>query len=305
MTDKLYAWIDGRVSSQEVALFNLRLGAFHYGLAAFEGILAVRARGKGRNGVALFRAPEHIARLLESAQALHLDVRYSPQDILEAIREIVIRNGSRTCYVRPLLFGGNDYLHLARKNMPASLAVMVRPFNFLAFSLKMKIPVSLTTFGGRDNPSAGALGSLKVSGRYAMNMLAKRYALDRGCADAVLFDSSGSVAEATSSNIFIICKNKISTPAPGKIIDGITRKTVISILEQMGLKVAVRVIGREELLESDAIFLTGTASGIVCARNIEGHKLNAAAFVPAKLRSRYIDIISGRDDKNSSYLNYC
>lgn len=305
MAAKLYAWIDGRICPQEEALFNLRLAAFHYGLAAFEGILAVKEAGKGRSGVALFRAPEHIARLLESAQALHLEARYPTQDILEAIKEIVIHNGSRTCYVRPLMFGESDYLHLGPKNMPARLAVMVRPFSFLAFSLKMKRPVSLTTFGGRDNPSAGALGSLKVSGRYAINMLAKRYALDRGYADAVLFDSSGSVTEATSSNIFMIRKNEISTPAPGKIIDGITRKTAISILGQMGLKVAVRAIGSEELFESDAIFMTGTASGIVSAKNIDGHRLNAAASVLVELRNRYIDVISARDGKNKAYLSYC
>lgn len=302
----MHFWVDGRMQPSREALFHLELGAFHYGLAAFEGILAIRVgrRGEGRSGVALFRAHEHITRLFLSAAGVGIDTRYTAEDVIGAIRTTVGYNGLNTYYIRPLLFREGDYLRLVHKRTPVRLAILLNSFHFRFFTLTMRRPIALTAFDGLINPFGGAFASLKVSGRYVINMLAKKHAVSLGFDDAVLFDSRGNTTETTSANVFVKRGNELLTPAVGNIIDGITRRTVIKILHQMGIQVREGVISRDELLSSDGMFITGSAAGIVPVARIGDRKFSTRIPWLPELQKRYLDALTGRSGEMQGYLTY-
>lgn len=297
-------WLNGRMYKKEEAAVKLESGALHYGLAVFEGIITVGIKERGKRQIVLFRASEHIDRLLSSADILGLSVKYSHNDIIMAIKDVITSNGWRSYYVRPLVYSQDNYLRLTRRNIPSILAVLIKPFNFQVFSIRMRIPISLLCFEGMSNPFKGKYASLKASGRYLINAVAKRHADLSGYDEAVLLDQNGHVSETTAANIFLIKDNKIYTPPLGNIIGGITRKTAIDILYAMGIMVGERDISKGELLGSDAIFITGTAAGIVAVRQICHRRLDVTHRILAELQNRYLNIISAKDKEFSNHISY-
>ena len=92
--------------------------------------------------------------------------------------------------------------------------------------------------------------------------LSKHEAERKGYADSLMLDYQGNVSEATGANIFFIKDNEIHTPTPDCFLDGITRRTVISLAEKRGLAIIERKILPEEMSDFTECFLTGTAAEV-------------------------------------------
>jgi branched-chain amino acid aminotransferase len=90
----------------------------------------------------------------------------------------------------------------------------------------------------------------------------KHRAEREGYADALMLDWRGQVAEATGANIFFVKDGVLHTPTPDCFLDGITRRTVIGLAKQRGLKVIERVIMPEEMAGFSECFITGTAAEV-------------------------------------------
>ena len=90
----------------------------------------------------------------------------------------------------------------------------------------------------------------------------KHRAEREGYADALMLDWRGQVAEATGANIFFVKDGVLHTPTPDCFLDGITRRTVIGLAKQRGLKVIERVIMPEEMADFSECFITGTAAEV-------------------------------------------
>ena len=98
MDGQFVAWADAQV--------HVLTHSLHYGLAAFEGIRCY----KGTNGSAIFRLPEHVDRLFESAHIGMIEMPYDRKQITDAIVETVRVNRLEACYIRPLVYRGYDTL---------------------------------------------------------------------------------------------------------------------------------------------------------------------------------------------------
>ncbi len=294
----MHYWVDGKVYNKKELFIDLDANSLHYGLAIFEGILALKLK----NDVILFRLNEHIERFFKSADLLGLDIVYSKDDIIKAIKRVVKLNGLNSYYIRPILFSKDSYLKLLPSKRNTSLAILLKPFNLRLFSLKMKIPISLACFEGLINPFCGEYSSLKASGRYLISALAKKHASELGYDDVVLFGKDGNITETSTANIFILKNNEIKTPPLDNVLDGITRKTVIGILSKMSVRIKQEEITKKELLNSDAAFITGSAKGIVSIKKIEKKKLNSSHGIIKELQERYIKVITGSDPNFSSLV---
>ncbi len=294
-------WVDGRLQEAGEVSLSPETGALHYGTAVFEGIVAVRSR----QGLVLFRAQEHMARLLNSAALLGMGLGYTQEELVGALKDTLRDQAAgRSYYVRPVVFDRNDYSRLLAKRKKVSLIILCRPFDFRLFALRMKLPVSLCIFDGLPLVFSGRFATLKASGRYVVNALAKQEGVRLGYQDSLLCDVRGNLAEATSANIFVVHKEGCLTPAPGNIIDGITRKTVISMMEQMGITVKQLALNKDMLSEAEAAFITGTASGIVAVKRIGKKTLNSRHALVRKLQDEYLGLISGRQGQVDGYLSY-
>ncbi|MDD5254978.1 MAG: aminotransferase class IV [Candidatus Omnitrophica bacterium] len=268
------------------------LGAFHYGLAAFEGMLVIRAQDPGGSQrIGIFRAGEHIARLKKSAEVIGAGLSISPETVLRNIKKEIMLRRPGSYYVRPMLFKSGDYIRLLHRHAPDSFIVLSKPFNFRIFLMKTRLPISLMLFQGLHSPFQGEFASAKISGRYLVNALAKKRAYDLGYNDAVLCDEEGFITESTSANVFVVQKGVVFTPTTRAIIKGITRSIVMDILREIGVTVTEKDISRQEILEEGSVFITGTASGIVACRKLEGRIIPAHPLV-REIQERYARMVT-------------
>jgi len=129
------------------------------------------------------------------------------------------------------------------------------------------------TFGHyrRPDPRTAPTAS-KATGLYMICTIEKHKAERAGYADALMLDWRGQVAEATGANIFFVQNGVLHTPLPDCFLNGITRRTVIGLAKQRGLKVIERAIMPEELSEFSECFITGTAAEVMPVAEIGQHK---------------------------------
>ena len=116
----------------------------------------------------------------------------------------------------------------------------------------------------------------------------------------------GYVAEGSGENIFVINEGVLYTPALDVALDGITRRSVITIAEEMGLKVVQKRITRDELYAADEVFFTGTAAEVTPIREVDGREIGIGERGPitAEIQQRYFDIVQGKNPKYDHWLTY-
>ena len=112
----------------------------------------------------------------------------------------------------------------------------------------------------------------KATGLYMICTIEKHRAERAGYNDALMLDWRGQIAEATGANIFFVKDGVLHTPLPDCFLDGITRRTVIGLAKQRGLKVIERAIMPEELSDFSECFITGTAAEVTPVAEIGQYK---------------------------------
>src|SRR6476646_11261454 len=122
--------------------------------------------------------------------------------------------------------------------------------------------IRLTLAQYRRPDPATAPAKPKAAGLYMICTLEKHRAERMGYADALMFDWRGRVAECTGANIFFVKDGVLHSPTPDCFLDGITRRTVIGLAKQRGLKVVERAIMPEEMADFSECFITGTAAEV-------------------------------------------
>ena len=144
----------------------------------------------------------------------------------------------------------------------------------------------------------------KANGNYMNSMLALREAIQCGYDEALLLDAEGYVMEGSGENIFIVRDGVIYTPDLTSALDGITRKTVIALAEEIGLKVIEKRITRDEVYIADEAFFTGTAAEVTPIREVDGRIIGAGARGPIteRLQGLYFDQVHGRRDEHPEWL---
>lgn len=108
--------------------------------------------------------------------------------------------------------------------------------------------------------------------------MSKHTAEAKGCADALMFDYRGYVAEATGANIFFVKDGAVHTPTPDCFLDGITRQTVIGLLGERQIRVHERHIDPSELEGFEQCWLTGTAAEVTPVGQIDGYSFEVGAL---------------------------
>ncbi|HRE32783.1 MAG TPA: aminotransferase class IV, partial [Candidatus Berkiella sp.] len=110
----------------------------------------------------------------------------------------------------------------------------------------------------------------KATGNYVNSMLALSEALASGCDEALLLDPEGYVAEGSGENFFLVRNGALYTPQLTSCLEGITRSSIITFAQDLGIKVEERSITRDEVYVADECFFTGTAAEITPIREVDG-----------------------------------
>ena len=249
--------LDGKMQKASGARTSLLSQSLHYGVAVFGGIRAYKTDG----GPHLFQAEAHFTRLKYSAEVMGLDLSYTIDEMVGMSYQVLHENKYLDAYIRPLVFAGTE-MRLVPSN-ESHLLILAWRWNAYYGD---KLARLRTSSFRRPDPRSLDLNA-KISGHYVNSVMATAEAKKHGFDDSLQLDCQGFVAEASAANIFFEKDGVLYTPAEGNILPGITRKTVIEMARELGIKVEEGNYSLEDLQQADACFLTGTAAevaGVEC-----------------------------------------
>ena len=243
---------------------------------------------------------EHIDRLFQSAIILGIEVPFSNKDIFDATLNVVRENKLEECYIRPIIFLGDNKMGLNPKGVDVRCAIAAWPWGtYLGEDgLDKGIRVRLSSFT-RHHVNI-SMTKAKACGYYINSILAKAEAVQDGYDEAILLDPSGYVSEGSGENIFIYSKGKLHTPALScSNLDGITRDTVIEISDHLGIGVEERNITRDELYIAEEMFLTGTAAEITPVREVDNRVIGLGKKGPItdQIQKTFFEVVRGAHAK--------
>ncbi len=293
-------WMDGTFVNWGDASVHVLTHSLHYGLAAFEGIRCY----KGRDGSAIFRLPEHVDRLFESAHIAMMEIPYDKKQITDAIVETVRVNKLEACYIRPLVYVGYGAMGLYPGDNPIKVAIAAwRWGTYLgdeALTNGVRAKVSSFT---RHHVNV-SMTRAKISGYYVNSILAKREVKADGYDEAILLDPDGYVAECTGENIFMVRKGQLKTTPLTSILEGITRNSVLQLARERSLPVSEERFTRDAMYVADEVFLTGTAAEVTPVREIDGRRIGNGTPGPITrdLQKTFFQIVRGEDRPHQAWL---
>jgi branched-chain amino acid aminotransferase len=267
MSNEGRIWFNGKLRESAECMVHVASHALHYGSSVFEGIRAYDTQ----DGTRIFRGRDHLKRLKYSADVYRMPLRYSLEELQEACRETVRDSGLKSAYIRPLVARGNCGLGVMPRDMSViDVAVMVSPWGaYLGEEgLNNGIKACITSWN-RLAPNTMPPG-VKAGGNYLSSQLIGFEARERGFEEGIGLGADGLLSEGAGENIFLVQKNRLLTPpASSSILSGITRDTVMTLAEQLGIPTLETTISREQLYAADEIFMTGTAAEVTPVRQID------------------------------------
>lgn len=296
-------WIDGEMVPYDQAQVHVLTHSLHYGLAVFEGMRCYKS-DDGRS--AIFRAHEHIRRLIESAHIVEMPVPYSHEELLKACADVVRVNKFAECYLRPIAFYGEGEMGLSARGNKTRVAVAAWPWGAYLGAESIQKGVRLKTSSFVRFHHNSMMPAAKVSGHYVNSILAGYEARRNGYDEALLLDTMGFVAEGSGENIFVIRDGVVRTPPLTSILPGITRDAAIRILKDLEVPVVEQLFPRDALYIADEAFMTGTAAEVTPVCELDDRRIGGGRPGPItmKVREVFEAALKGREPRYRDWLYY-
>ena len=295
-------WYDGKMVPWRDATTHVLTHTLHYGMGVFEGVRAY----KTEQGTAIFRLKEHTDRLFRSAHILGMKMPYDKKTIADAQLAAVRDNKLESGYLRPMAFFGSEAMGISAKTL--STHVIVAAWTWGTYlgqdALDKGIRVKTSSFA-RHHVNI-TMCKAKANGNYMNSILAHQEAAADGYDEALLLDVDGFVAEGSGENIFVIRNGKLYTPDLTSALEGITRDTIITFANEIGLPVIEKRITRDEVYSADEAFFTGTAAEVTPIRELDNRAIGEGKRGPltTQLQTMFFDCVKGKDSKHRDWLTY-
>ena len=293
-----YIWFDGKIVDWREAQTHVLTYTLHYGLGVFEGVRAYLTP----KGTCIFRLHDHTERLFKSAKTIGMKIPFSSEELIEAQRKIVSLNNLKESYIRPMCFYGSEGLGIRFDNLSVHtiVAAWEWPHYMEPEAQEKGISVKVSSF---KRQVRNEVANAKINGNYVQSTVALNEAIEQGFEETLLLDSEGFIAEGSGENFFMVKDNKLITPDLDACLDGITRRTIISLAKELEVDFEERKIQLEEALESDEAFFTGTAVEVMPINAIDKKSIADGVRGPIteKLQKAYLDQVRGKRSGNKDW----
>ena len=295
-------WHNGELVAWEDAKVHVLTHGLHYGTGVFEGERAYETS----EGPAIFRHMDHLQRLFQSAELYYMPIPYTLAELRSATHELIAANELRECYIRPIVFRGYGQMGLYPLDCTVDVAIAAWPWGSYLGEEGKLAGVRAKVASWRRIPHDSLIPHAKASGQYLNSVLAKIEASKAGYQEAILLDQHGFVCEGSGENIYAMRDGKIVTPPQtAGILDGITRRSVFQIADDLGVEMVERNLARAELYLADEVFLSGTAAELVPVREIDDHTIGSGEPGPVtrEIQRVFDDALHGRDPRYRDWLD--
>jgi len=296
-------WMNGKLVPFKDAKVHVLTHALHYSTSIFEGIRCYNTP----KGSAIFRLPEHIDRFFKSAKLYSMKMQFSKKEISNAVVKTTKSSGLKECYIRPLAYYGYGTMGLTptQNKVDVSIACWAwkmgegKAGKFSGAKCKVSSWIKIDS---RSQPMQA-----KAAANYSNAALARIEALENGYDEAIMLNYSGKVSEGSAENIFIVKDNIIQTPPlSAGLLEGITRDSVIQIIEENGGFVIERDLERDDLYAADEIFMTGTAAEVKSVTQVDKVKIGNGKMgnITKALQKSFTKAAMGKDERFLPWLTF-
>lgn len=296
-------WMDGKLVAWKDANVHILTHTLHYGNGVFEGTRAY----KTDKGMAIFRLKEHTKRLLNSAKIVAIDVPYSQEELEKAQIELLRDNAfENNAYLRPLIYLGYGVMGVYHRNAPVRAAIAAWEWGAYLGDDGLEKGIRIKTSSLVRNSAKSLFGKAKACGNYLNSQMAKFEAIECGYEEALLLDDSGMIAEGSGECFFIVRNGVLVTPPSDSVLESITQDSIITIAQDLGIKVERRNITRDEVYIADEAFFTGTAAEVTPIRELDARVIGSGkrGEITHKLQNAFFDVVYGRNPKYAHWLTY-
>jgi branched-chain amino acid aminotransferase len=298
-TEKI--WHNGKFIAWDDANIHVMSHVVHYGSSVFEGVRCYALP----SGPVIFRAQEHMQRLIDSARIYRTEVPFTADEILAATVELVKTNGVWPCYIRPVVFRGYGEAGVNPFNSPVEVYICNYPWG---------------KYLGHDDPGEGvdvcvsswtriAPNTLpamaKAGANYMNSQLIKMEALVNGYSEGIALDANGYVSEGSGENLFVVRNNVLLTaPLGNSVLPGITRDSILQIARDLNITIVEQQIPREMLYIADEVFFTGTAAEVTPIRSVDKITVGKGKMGPITkaLQQEFYAIVRGEKADRYKWL---
>ena len=295
-------WHNGRFIPWDEARIHVMSHVVNYGSAVFEGVRCYTMPA----GPAIFRLKEHVERLFNSAKIYRMDVGYSPEQLMEAMRELVRVNRLEACYLRPIVLRGYGELGVHPGNCPVEVYLACWEWGqYLGKeALEEGTDVCISSWNRMAPNTLPAMA--KAAANYMNSQLVRMEANSNGYAEGIALDVNGLISEGSGENVFVVRDGTMHTPPlASAILPGVTRDTVLRLARDLGIPVVEQAIPREALYIADEVIFSGTAAEITPVRSVDKIPIGGGSRGPITraLQEEFFAIIEGRKPDRHGWLS--
>jgi len=295
-------WQDGEFVDWDDAQVHVLTHGLHYGTGVFEGVRCYDTA----KGPAIFRWDEHLERFYQSAKPYDMEIPYEPEELTEATVELIRRQPFEGCYVRPIAFYGYNELGLNPANCPVDVAIAAWPWGAYLGEEALEEGVDVAISSWRKYGSDQIPTNAKTTGAYVNSVLASLEARGNDYVEALVLNQEGNVAEGPGENLFLVRDGDIFTTGLAEsILDGITRRSVITIAEDLGYVVHDQAtISRGELYTADELFFSGTAAEVTPIRSVDDNEIGAGTKGPVtdEIQTQFFEIVEEQPEAYADWF---
>ena len=259
------AWINGRFIDIDKAKVSIFDRGFLYGDGAFETM-------RGYAGI-IFRLDEHLNRFFDSLKVLRIRPPYDKRYLKKALYKSLKINNIKNAYIRLSMTRGEGRFDIGHKGaFTPNVVVATKEFEeYPAWMYRDGLSAKIVKGISRNERSI--LSNIK-SLNFLTFILARLYAKEAGFDEAILMNAKGHIAEAATSNVFLVKREKLVTPSLASgILPGITRGVIIEIAKRLKIRVMEKLVTRRELLDADEIFLTNSLAEVLPVTRVDSSKI--------------------------------
>jgi branched-chain amino acid aminotransferase len=282
-------WHNGKLIPWEQANIHVMSHVVHYGSSVFEGIRCYAQP----HGSAIFRLPEHMQRMLDSAKIYRMELPYTLEELCAAVVDVVEANGVSPCYIRPIALRGYGEIGVSPKGSPLEVYIANFPWGkYIAGQDGADVCIS-----SWSRLAPNTLPSLAKAGANYMNsQLIHMEAEVNGYQEGIALDVNGLVSEGSGENVFAVRNGVLFTPPlANSALSGITRDSVLTLARHLGLTVSEQALPRELLYIADEVFFSGTAAEVSPIRSVDRIVIGDGkpGEVTKKIADAFFGIVNG------------
>jgi len=256
------------------------------------------------SGPAIFRAKEHMGRLLDSAKIYRIDVDFAVEDLIAGMAEVVKSNGVWPCYIRPIVLRGYGEAGVNPFNSPTEVYICNYPWGkYLTSDSGEGADVCVSSWTRIAPNTLPAMA--KSAANYMNSQLIKMEAVVNGYVEGIALDSNGYVSEGSGENVFVVRNGVLQTaPLGNSVLPGITRDSVLKIAQDLNIPVTEQCIPRELLYIADEAFFTGTAAEVTPIRSVDKISVGKGVTGPVTkaIQKEFYAIIRGEKADRHHWL---